>query len=141
MSNQRTLVTAAALLMTPLLLGAGVRGEAEPYVCSLTKGVECDSELCGPPAPSESPFPTFVRVDLDNNQITLLAPAERRGETTQIGATERSGDHVIMTGIDAGRSWSMTLSEGDGSAVITINLGDAAWVAFGQCIAGDLLSP
>ena len=141
MSIKRTLVTAAALLMTPLLLGAGVRGDAAPYVCSLTKAVECDSELCGPPAPPDLPFPTFIRVDLDNNRITLLAPAERSGETTQIRATERSGDYVVMTGINAGRGWSMTLSETSGGAVITVNLGDAAYVAFGQCIAEDLLAP
>ena len=141
MSNQRTLVIAAALLMTPSLLGAGVRREAESYVCSLTKAVECDSELCGPPAPTEAPLPTFVRVDLDNNLIVALAPDERMGETTPILATERSGGDVVMTGINAGRGWSMTLSEADGAVVITVNLGDAAYVVFGQCIAEDLLSP
>ncbi len=141
MSIKRTLVMAVPLLITPLLLGAGVRGEADPYVCSLTKAVECDSDLCGPPAPPDAPHPTFIRVDLDNNLVTLLAPAERRGETTQIRAIERSGDHVVMTGINAGRGWTMTLSETDGGAVITVNLGDAAYVVFGQCIAEDLLVP
>ena len=33
------------------------------------------------------------------------------------------------------------LSETDGGAVITVNLGDAAFVVFAQCIAEDLLSP
>lgn len=141
MSIKRTLVTAAALLITPSLLGAGVRGEAERYVCSLTKAVECDSELCGPPAEPDSPMPTFIRVDLDNNVITALAPDERSGETTPIRAIERSGDDVVMTGINAGRGWSITLSETDGGVVITVNLGDAAYVVFGQCIAEDLLSP
>ena len=141
MSIKRTLVTAAALLITPSLLGAGVPGEAEAYVCSLTKAVECDSDLCGPPALPDVPHPTFIRVDLDNNLITLLAPDERRGETTQIRAIERSGDHVVMTGINAGRGWTMTLSETDGGAVITVNLEDAAFVVFAQCIAEDVLSP
>ncbi len=141
MSIKRTLVTAAALLITPSLLGAGVGGEAEAYVCSLIKAVECDSDLCGPPAPPDSPRPTFIRVDLDNNLITLLAPDERRGETTQIRAIVRSGDHVVMTGINAGRGWTMTLSETDGGAVITVNLEDAAFVVFAQCIAEDVLSP
>jgi len=82
-----------------------------------------------------------VRVDLDNNLITLLAPDERSGETTPIRAIERSGNDVVMTGINAGRGWSITLSETDGGVVITVNLGDAAYVVFGQCIAEDLLSP
>ena len=136
---------AAALLLVPLLMAAAVPEAADmaedQYVCSLNKAVECDSDLnCGPPAP-QLPPPTFIHVDLDEGRITLLAPAERRGETTQIRAMERDGDRVIMSGIEAGRGFSMILSETDGSATITVNFGDAAMVVFGQCIPEDEVSP
>jgi hypothetical protein len=134
-------VKTAALLLVTLLPAAAVPGAEDQYVCSLNKGVECDGDLnCGPPAP-QLPPPTFVHVDLDDNLITLLAPTERRGETTQIRAVERDGDRVIMTGIEAGRSWSMILSETDGSATITVNFGDAAMVVFGQCMPEGWASP
>lgn len=141
MFGHRTRVKAAALLLVPLLTAAAVPGAEDQYVCSLTKVVECDGDLnCGPPAP-QLPPPTFIHVDLDDSRITLLAPAERRGETTQIRAMERDGDRVIMSGIEAGRGWSMILSETDGSATITVNFGDAAMVVFGQCIPEDEVSP
>ncbi|UCC83892.1 MAG: hypothetical protein JSW46_02865 [Gemmatimonadota bacterium] len=141
MSGNRIGVKAAALLLVPLLTAAAVPSDADQYVCSLTKVVECDSDLnCGPPAP-QLPPPTFIHVDLDDSLITLLAPAERRGETTQVRAMERDGDRVIMSGIEAGRGWSMILSEADGSATITVNFGDAAMVVFGQCMPEDWASP
>jgi hypothetical protein len=131
----------AVALAAPLLMAAALPSDGEQYVCSLTKAVECDSNLnCGPPAP-QLPPPTFLHVDLDNNRITLLAPAERRGETTQIRAMERDGERLILNGIEAGRSWSMILSESDGSTTITVNFGDAAYVVFGQCIPEDQASP
>ena len=130
----------AALLLTPLLVAAGVPADANKYVCTPGKAVECDSDLnCGPPAP-QLPFPTFFQVDLDDRVITLLGPAERRGETTPIRHMERDTDRVIAGGVQAGRAWSMILSESSGRMTLTVNLGDAGWVVFGQCIAADQLS-
>jgi hypothetical protein len=141
MFNYITATKAAALLLVPLLTAAAVPGDEDQYVCSLNKGVECDGDLnCAPPAPLLPP-PTFIHVDLDDNLITLLAPAERRGETTRIRVMERDGDRVIMSGVEAGRSWSMILSEADGGATVTVNLGDAAMVVFGQCMPEDWASP
>jgi len=141
MSIRRTRTKAAALLLAPLLLVGGVQGDGEPYVCSLTGAVECDGDLdCGAPA-LEQPTPTFIHVDHEAGLITLLAPAERRGEATRIDASVRDGDRMIMSGVEAGRGWTLSLSETEGSAVMTVNLGDAGYVAFGQCIASGLLSP
>ncbi len=141
---QRTAVK-AALLLAPLLLAASLPAEIEvneeSYVCSLKRGIECDSELnCGPPAP-QLPPPTFLHVDTEDSLITLLDPPERRGETTQIRVMEDEGDRLIMSGIEAGRSWSMILSKADHSAAISINLGDAVLVVFGQCIPEDQVEP
>ena len=46
-----------------------------------------------------------------------------------------------MSGIEAGRGWSMILSETDGAASITVNFGDAAMIVFGRCIPEDQTSP
>ncbi len=140
MFGRRTRVK-AALLLTPLLVAASVPAEADEYVCTPAKVVECDSDLnCGPPAPQLTP-PTFFHVDLDDRVITLLGPAERRGETTQIEYMERDADRVIIGGVQAGRAWSVIFSESDGRMTLTMNLGDAGWLVFGQCIPADHLSP
>ncbi len=131
----------AAVALTPLIMAAAVPGsDGDQYVCSLSKGIECDGDLnCGPPAPQQ-PKPTFIHLDLDDSRITLLAPPERRGETTRIRAMEREGGQLILSGIEAGRGWSLNMSESSGEMAITINFGDAAWVVFGQCIPEDQAS-
>lgn len=140
MFGHRDSVKAVALL-APLLMAAALPVDGEQYVCSLSKGVECDSDLnCGPPAP-QLPPPTFIHVDVDEGRITLLAPPERRGETTQIRAMERDEGRLIVSGIEAGRAWSMSMSEPDGTATVTINFGDAAMVVFGQCLPQEQVSP
>ncbi len=131
----------AALLFTPLLVAASLPADGTDYVCTPARVVECDSDLnCGPPAP-QLPFPTFFRVDLDERVLTILGPAERRGETTPIRHLERDADRVIAGGVEAGRAWSMILVEGTGRMTLTANLGDAGWVIFGRCIPADELSP
>jgi len=138
---RRTGLQAAALLLAPLLTAAAVPDGGDQYVCSLVRAVECDGDLnCGPPAPQPPP-PTFVHVDLEGQSITLLAPAERRGETSQVRAMERDGDRVVMSGIEAGRTWSMILSETDGAATITVNFGEAAMIVFAQCLPEEQASP
>ena len=142
MLGRRTRLKKAAVLLTPLLMAATVSpADDDEYVCTPSKAVECDADLnCGPPAPQVAPA-TFFHVDLDAGVITLLGPAERRGETTQIRYMERDGDRLIMGGAEAGRAWSMIMYEGGGRMTLTVNFGDAGWVVFGQCIAEDELSP
>ena len=131
----------SALLVMPFLATAVVPAEAVQFICTPAQAVECDTELdCAPPIPELTP-PTFFHVDLDERVITLLGPSERRGETTEIEHLQRGADRVIIGGIEAGRGWSMNFSESGGRYTLTVNLGDAGWVVFGQCTPADQLSP
>jgi hypothetical protein len=130
------------LTLAPLLLAAGAAAQANPvYVCSIAQAIECDDQLqCGPPEPARTP-PTFLRVDIDRGVITLLAPAERRGETTQIGAAEHLGGQWSLTGIEAERAWNMVIADEDGSMTISITFPRAAWSVFGKCMPADQIEP
>ncbi len=130
-----------AVCLTPGLLAAIPMADDIAYLCSLVRGVECNELLeCGPPE-LDRPAPTFLRVDPDADHITLLAPEERRGEVTQIGAKMRDGDNLIMTGIEAERAWTMILSEADGKMALTINFGNTGYVVFGACMPADETTP
>ena len=129
------------LLMVPLAVTASAPAAADQYVCVPAKLIECDPELdCGPPLP-ELPPPTFFHVDVDERVITVLGPAERRGETTEIRYMQRDGDRIILGGLQGDRPWSIIFPEGGGEMTLTANLGDAGWVAFGLCMAADHLAP
>lgn len=131
-----------ALFLTPILIAAGAATDDEPLVCSIVRGVECDDELnCGPVMSTRGAPPTFLDVDVDARRITILAPDERRGETTQIRAIEDTEDRVIMTGIEGSRGWSMIIFKADGSMVLTMTAEGSGFVVFGQCIAREMTSP
>ncbi len=131
-----------ALCLTPLLIAAGGPAADSPLVCSLVRAVECDGTLnCGPPINTLGAAPTFLNVDLDGKRITILAPAERRGETTEIRAIERTEDRVVLTGIEAGRGWSMIIFEEDNSMILTMTAEGSGFVVFGNCIDSEMTSP
>ncbi len=130
-----------AVCLTPGLLAAVPMADDIAYLCSIVRGVECNELLeCGPPE-LDRPAVTFLRVDPDADLITLLAPEERRGELTHIGTKSRDGSNLIMAGVEAGRAWTMILSEADGKMALTINFGDAGYVVFGACMPADQTTP
>lgn len=135
-------IRAAALIcIAPLLVSAGAAPLDSPMICSLSRAVECADDLsCGPPVPQMVP-PTFLHIDLETRVVTLLGPAERRGETSEIRAVVREGGHIVLTGTEAGRAWGAVIAEADGSLTLTVTLERSGFVVFGNCIAASELSP
>jgi len=129
------------LAVASLLLAGGAAAQAAPvYVCSLAQAIECDDGLnCGPPEPARTP-PTFLRVDINRKLITLLAPEERRGETTSIENAKHVGGQWSLNGIEAERAWNMVIAD-DGSMTISITFPRAAWSVFGKCMRADEIEP
>ena len=120
----------AVLCTMPLMMGAGPIPLDGPLVCSLVRSIECGSDLsCGDPEFLGAP-PTFLYIDLDGMAVTLLAPESRRGEVTSVGMVEHREDRVLLTGIEGGRSFSMTILD-DGTMSLTIADAASGLVGFG----------
>jgi hypothetical protein len=130
----------AVLCMAPVIMAAGPLPIDGPLVCSVTKAIECASDLsCGAPEYLATP-PSFIHVDVDNMAVTLLAPEERRGEVSPINDVEQREDRVLLTGIDGDRSWSMMILD-DGAMTLTVAAEESGFVVFGQCIPADQTRP
>jgi len=136
----RICATFAACFALALTAGV-VQAQDSPLVCSVTKAVECDDKLhCGPLHESLI-TPTFLHVDAGQGAITILAPAERRGESTVIQAASQQADHYILGGMEDGKGWSMVIDRDDRSMTLTISDEYAGFVAFGHCVTEGDLSP
>jgi len=136
-----------ALCVLAVLVGAGAWGEekakekVKPLVCSIARGVECDGNLdCQPPT-ERTNTPTFIHVDPEKKVVTLLGPPHRRGETTRIQAMERKQGRITLSGVEAGRGWSMVITEDSGSMTLAVADPDAAFVVFGRCLCADEAKP
>ncbi len=128
-----------ASLCVPSLLAA----QEAAAVCALGTIRECGPELeCLPASPWQDPEPPgFFRLDVESSTIMILSPPSRRGEVTKVLGMERDGDHIVLTGIEAGRGWSAVISISDGDLTLSATDDGSAFIGRGKCIDAGLLEP
>jgi hypothetical protein len=129
--------TAGVVVAVVLLLGAvpGSSAIAGPsWICAITDAVECNEDgTIGPPDLGGLARPTFLRVDVDRKEVTLLAPPERSGEITKIDLLLDGEGIWVFSGVEAGRAWSMVISEG-GHMTLSVTGDGATWSVFGSAM-------
>jgi hypothetical protein len=54
-------------------------------------------------------------------------------EVTKIQNQRRENGQLILQGVEAGRAWSLLISESSGDTVLTVSDVKAGFVAFGEC--------
>jgi hypothetical protein len=130
----------ACVLFASLTLPAVLAAQEAAAVCAFGAARECGPELeCLALSPWQDPEPPgFIRVDVEESTITILSPPSRRGETTQILGMESGGDHIVLTGIEAGRGWSMVIAISDGNMTLSATDDGVAFIATGKCIDAGL---
>ncbi|UCG75728.1 MAG: hypothetical protein JSV95_13625 [Gemmatimonadota bacterium] len=139
----RSLLFAAGAWLASLGLPTTSAAQEAAAVCALGALRECGPDLqCLPASPWQDPEPPgFVRVDVESETITILSPPSRRGETTRIRGMERTGDNIILTGIEAGRGWSMVIAISDGEMTLSATDDGTAFIGRGKCIDAGLVEP
>lgn len=134
-------IPVAAALSLAAAFPSAARGQESALVCAVAAGVECDARLdCRPPVTEQAP-PSFLHIDVETSTITLLAPEDRRGETTRIQAIERSDGQIVLSGIEAGRGWSILIEKPDGKMTLSVTAPGTGFVVFGTCIPSGRAAP
>ena len=123
-----------------LLVQTGTACAETQFLCSITESLECSEGLdCGPPELTIAP-PTFFHVDLERKIITLLAPAERRGEETVIDLAKETSDGWLLAGVQSDRAWNVYLSHA-GHLTISVTMEGTIWATFGRCMPAPDAEP
>jgi len=127
-------------LFCGLLLGLTVCTGAmagPTWLCSITDVVECDENgTIGAPNLDGREQPTFFRVDSDQKEVTLLAPASRRGEITKIDSVQEGKGQCVFSGVEDGRAWSLVISD-KGHVTLSVTTDGATWSVFGKALQED----
>ena len=133
----------ACVLFASLTLPSVLVAQEAVAVCVFGALRECGPELeCLQVSPQQDLEPPgFIRVDVEESTITILSPPSRRGETTQILGMESGGDHIVLTGIEAGRGWSMVIAISDGDMTLAATDDGVAFIGRGKCVDAGLLQP
>jgi hypothetical protein len=132
MTIKTHIVLVAALLLSVALSGSILAEQA--WICCIAQGIACqDDGSTGPPDLGGRERPTFLRVDVAKKQVTLLAPAERKGEVTKIDNVTKGDGIWIFSGIEEKRAWSMVISD-KGSMTLSVTTDGASWAVFGYAM-------
>ena len=124
-----------------LVLSMAGLASAETWICSVQEVIEsADDGTVGPPDFGAVSPATFFHVDTGRKRITLLAPADRRGETTEIMAQKADAEGWFLSGVENSRAWSMVISS-DGNVTLAITMEGASWTAFGKAIPASQVKP
>lgn len=126
---------------TLLILGAGVALAETQFICSLTESVECSEGVgCGPPDFGGVTPPTFLHVDVKKKVVTLLAPAERRGEETVIDVARETAGGWILSGVESERAWNIYLGD-TGNMTVSVTMDGTTWTVYGRCMPASHARP
>jgi hypothetical protein len=131
MKNAMTMILLAVAITLSLCGGAWAE---QTWLCSIGSAVAVDEDgTVGPPDLGDKERPTFFRVDPAKKELTLLAPASRRGEVTKIDMVHESQGQRIFSGVENGRSLNLIIAD-DGRMSLSV-LGDGVvWSVFGHAL-------
>lgn len=104
------------------------------WLCSVVSVVAADEDgTVGLPDLGGLERPTFFRVDSDKKEVTLLAPASRRGEVTKIENVREVEGQWIFSGVESGRAWSVIITE-KGNVTLSVISDGSVWSIFGHAL-------
>jgi hypothetical protein len=134
----RTSRPVAGSLGIALVLAAGaaraddLRG-AERFLCSTMEVKVCFADDgCLPSSPEDLNIPQFIVVDAEAGKLeTTPASGERR--ETKAGTVARAEGLVQLQGREAGRAFSLVISETTGRATFASAADERAVVVFAAC--------
>jgi len=127
--RSRWMVLSALAVLVP---AGAVAGEA--WICSVASAVAVDEDgTIGPPELGERERPTFLRVDPVRKELTLLAPASRRGEVTKLDSVHEVDGHWVLSGVENGRSMSMVITA-EGRMTLSVVADGVVWSVFGHTL-------
>jgi len=129
--------TMAWSMLTASLLLAPAARAADTWLCSVTSAVAVDEDgTVGHPDLGDRERPTFFRVDAEKKELTLLAPASRRGEVTKLGVVHEADGVRIFSGVEHGRSVSLMITD-EGRTTLSIVADGVVWSVFGHALRED----
>src|SRR5262245_15587189 len=122
---------AATLCTAPLAAAAAGKYDGSvPLLCVPTIVSECrpDGE-CKRVTADGVNLPPLFKVDVKGQKVH----SEETGRASPFGIVERMNGNVVLLGSQAGRGWTMTISEDTGKMSAAISTGGEGWVLFGSC--------
>lgn len=137
--NTMTAVTKIVSMLAVGLVMCSGADAGQTWLCSVSSAVAVDEDgTVGPPDFSERERPTFFRVDAEKKELTLLAPASRRGEVTKLEKVHEADGVRVFSGVENGRGVNLIITDA-GHMTVSIVSDGAVWSVFGHALPEEHL--
>jgi len=121
-------ITALLIVSGPAFAG-NIEG-ANRFLCAPTDSVECNTGgKCARGEANNVNLPDFVEIDLEAKTMQGLDT----GRTTPIKHVARNEGNLVLQGVEAGRGWSMTVTEANGHVTLAVANEGRGFIVFGAC--------
>lgn len=136
-----TLTRLFVMILAVNLLSSNTSWAGHTWICSVTSAVAVDEDgTTGAPDLGDRERPTFLRIDADKKELTILAPESRRGEVTKLETVhEKEGTH-ILSGVENDRNISLIITA-DGRMTLSVIADGVVWSVFGHALAEGETKP
>ncbi|MEI8226708.1 MAG: hypothetical protein WCH77_00380 [Planctomycetota bacterium] len=133
MNQAIKMVMVLSVFAANLTLCSGA-GADQKWLCSVGSAVAVDEDgTVGPPDLGDRERPTFFRVDAAKKELTLLAPASRRGEVTKFDTVHETDGAHLFSGVEHGRGLNLIINA-EGRMSLSVVGDGVVWSVFGHAL-------
>jgi hypothetical protein len=135
MRSQTGLIRAfsACFAVVGLVTSSGAAENVETLVCGANQSFDCGQDsTCIEDDAEAIGLPSVLHVDLKSNQVVGTMPDGTDLKADFTGEVQKDG-RIVLTGIQAGLGWTMTVAQATGAMTLTISGDDNGFVVFGSC--------
>ena len=110
---------------------------SKPLICSVDDVADCGQEgTCVKGNAGDVNLPALARIDVKGKKITAASgDVPSGGEGVPIQSVHREDGNLVLQGGQAGRGWTMVISEQSGKSTFAVADEGFALLAFGACTA------
>ena len=129
---------AACVAATPFVSTGAAAGQLDgssDMVCAVTDAVAClENANCAQGQARDFELPEIMVID---SKQKVIRGALESGEkaVSNIKNSERSGDHLILQGVENGRSWDIAINTNNGKMSASLVGDGISFLTFGICTA------
>jgi hypothetical protein len=123
--------SACVMVVSPVTAGAA---DAERLICETDQSFDCaPGSTCVEDNAEAIGLPSILRVDLTTDQVVGTMPDGTDLKANFTGEVQKDG-RLVMTGIQAGLGWTMTVAQSTGAMALAISGDRIGFLVFGSCV-------
>lgn len=131
MSKINAIGLVLSLCMAPAHLAAASFDGSIPLLCASIEAIECaPGGDCHRGMADSVNIPQFLNIDF---KAKTISASEEDGRKARIKNFERINGRLILQGVQAGRGWTVVISEETGKMSAAASDDQAGFVVFGAC--------